>query len=102
MTPAGPPPGDGQVRVRAEASGRVQGVWYRESCRREAERLGVVGHVRNTPAGTVEIDAQGPRPAVEALLAWARTGPPRADVDAIVVEDLPPRPAPPDRFRVER
>jgi acylphosphatase len=78
------------VRVRALVSGRVQGVWYRESCRREAERLGVVGWVRNRPDGRVEIEAEGPRPAVDALLTWAGHGPPRAVVDRVAVDDRPP------------
>ena len=81
-------PGAGRVRVRAIVSGRVQGVWYRESCRREAERLGVTGWVRNTPDGSVEIEAEGPRRAVDALLDWARTGPPRARVTGVRVTDL--------------
>lgn len=76
------------MRVRVLVSGRVQGVWYRETCRREAERLGVAGWVRNRPDGRVEIEAEGPRPAVDALVGWARRGPPRAVVDTLVVEDL--------------
>lgn len=83
-------PGAGRVRVRAVVSGRVQGVWYRESCRREADRLGVTGWVRNTSDGGVEIEAEGPRPAVDALLDWARRGPPRARVAAVTVTDLRP------------
>jgi acylphosphatase len=88
----GPRPGPGAVvRVRAVATGRVQGVWYRPGCRREAERLGVAGWVTNRPNGSVEIEAEGPRPAVEALLAWARQGPARARVDRLAIEDLAPR-----------
>jgi acylphosphatase len=64
--------------------GRVQGVWYRESMRREAERLGVTGWVRNRPDGSVEAVAQGPAEAVDALVEWARTGPPQARVERIV------------------
>jgi acylphosphatase len=86
------------VRVRALVSGRVQGVWYRESCRREAERLGVGGWVRNRPDGRVELEAEGPRPAVDALLAWAGRGPPSAAVDRVAVDDQPPRGE--SRFRV--
>jgi acylphosphatase len=86
------------VRVHAVVSGRVQGVWYRESCRREAERLGVGGWVRNRPDGRVEIEAEGPRPAVDALLTWAGHGPPRAVVDRMAVDDRPPLGE--SRFRV--
>jgi acylphosphatase len=64
--------------------GRVQGVWFRESRRREAERLGVVGWVRNRPDGSVEAVAQGATEAVDALVEWARIGPPQARVERIV------------------
>jgi acylphosphatase len=90
VTSAGPAPG-AQVRVRAVVSGRVQGVWYRESCRREAVALGITGEVRNTAGGSVEIEAQGTRAAVDALLRWAHVGPPAARVTHLTVEDLPPR-----------
>lgn len=66
--------------------GRVQGVWFRESMRREAERLGVTGWVRNTPDGAVEAVVQGPAEAVDALIEWARSGPPMARVDGIEIE----------------
>lgn len=65
-------------------SGRVQGVWYRESMRLEAERLGITGWVRNRSEGMVEAVVQGSNEAVAALLAWARRGPPAARVDDIV------------------
>jgi acylphosphatase len=67
--------------------GHVQGVWFRESMRREAERLGVTGWVRNTPDGSVEAVAQGSHAAVDALIAWARSGPPMARVERITLTD---------------
>ena len=67
--------------------GRVQGVWFRESMRREAERLGVTGWVRNTPDGSVEAVVQGPDAAVDTLIAWARIGPPQARVARIEQTD---------------
>jgi len=65
--------------------GRVQGVWFRESMRVEAERLNVAGWVRNMPDGGVEAVIQGPSGAVEALIKWARTGPPLARVDRVEI-----------------
>jgi acylphosphatase len=66
--------------------GRVQGVWFRESMRCEAERLGVAGWVRNAPDGSVEAVIQGSDEAVDALIEWARIGPPMARVDGIEIE----------------
>ena len=65
--------------------GRVQGVWFRESMRVEAERLNVTGWVRNTPDGAVEAVIQGPAGAVDAMIEWARSGPPLAQVDRVEI-----------------
>lgn len=67
--------------------GRVQGVWFRESMRREAERLGVTGWVRNRLDGSVEAVVQGARDAVEAITEWARRGPAEAHVAELVASD---------------
>lgn len=75
-----------RVTRRLVVRGRVQGVWYRESMRREAEALGVAGWVRNRTDGTVEAVVQGTAVAVEAIVAWARRGPDEARVEAIDVE----------------
>lgn len=77
-------------RVRLLVRGRVQGVWFRDSCREEAERLGVAGWARNLPDGSVEVVAEGGRDAVDALLAWCRVGPPQARVtDVEACAELP-------------
>lgn len=67
--------------------GRVQGVWYRESMRREAGRLNVAGWVRNAPDGSVEAVVQGSAAAVDALIQWARSGPPLARVERIELDE---------------
>ncbi|MBW8329967.1 MAG: acylphosphatase [Thiobacillus sp.] len=67
--------------------GRVQGVWFRESMRMEAERLNVAGWVRNSPDGSVEAVIQGPDEAIDSLIAWARRGPPMARVERIDLSD---------------
>ena len=65
------------------AHGRVQGVFYRDSCRQEARRCGVRGWVRHNPDGTVEGVFAGAPEAVDALVDWARTGSPAARVTAL-------------------
>jgi len=74
------------VRAHLRISGRVQGVYFRESTRQEAEKLGVTGWVRNLADGRVEAVFEGPEEAVEKLVAWARIGPPRARVAFMDVE----------------
>ena len=70
--------------------GRVQGVFYRDSCRREAQRLDVSGWARNLDDGSVEVVAEGEDADVAALLAWCRVGPPRAVVtDVRVTTETP-------------
>jgi acylphosphatase len=66
-------------------SGKVQGVFFRESARKKAEELGVRGTVRNLPDGRVELVAGGPKDAVEALASWCHQGPPPARVDHVEV-----------------
>lgn len=77
-------------RVRLLVRGRVQGVWFRDSCREEAERLGVAGWARNLPDGSVEVVAEGGGDAVDALVAWCRAGPPQARVTDVEVRTEPP------------
>ena len=72
---------------RLRIHGRVQGVWFRESMRIEAERLQVSGWVRNTPDGKVEAVVQGAAEAVDALIAWAHRGPPMARVERVEVAE---------------
>jgi acylphosphatase len=66
-------------------SGHVQGVWFRESCRREAEARGVAGWVANRADGSVEAVFEGREPDVAELVAWCRAGPPRAVVTGVEV-----------------
>lgn len=75
------------VTRRLRISGRVQGVGYRESLRYEADELGVSGWVRNRVDGSVEALLQGPAEKVDALIAWARRGPPAALVLKVDVEE---------------
>jgi acylphosphatase len=68
-----------QIRVR----GRVQGVGFRDALRAEALRLGVNGWVRNRRDGSVEAVLQGDDDVVDRIIAWARRGPPLAEVIAL-------------------
>ena len=64
--------------------GRVQGVWFRDSTRREAEQLNITGHAINLPDGNVEVFAWGAPQALHALEEWLHTGPPMARVTKVV------------------
>lgn len=86
---------DDRVALRAWVSGRVQGVFFRDSTRREAVALGLAGWVRNLPDGRVEALFIGPRAACERALAFLRVGPPRAQVASVdVAWETVPRDSP--------
>jgi len=67
-------------RVRLIIQGRVQGVWFRDSTRREAIRLGVTGWVKNRRDGGVEVVVEGPEERVKQLVVWCHQGPSHARV----------------------
>ena len=77
-------------RTHVTVSGRVQGVFYRASCAREAEARGLAGWVRNLPGGDVEAVFEGPDAQVEAMVAWCREGPPGARVETVEIRDGTP------------
>lgn len=81
---------DNRVARHVVVHGRVQGVFFRDSCRREAEGRGVAGWVRNEPDGSVAALFEGPADAVEAMVAWARSGPRRAEVSDVDVRESEP------------
>lgn len=81
--------GDG-VRAHLRITGRVQGVFFRQSTQRQAEAIGgLTGWVRNLPDGSVEAVVEGERDKVDALVGWCRSGPPAARVDHVEREDGP-------------
>ncbi len=77
------------IRKRVLVSGTVQGVLFRESCRRLAAEQEVAGWVRNLPDGRVEAVFEGSPAAVERLVNWSRRGPARALVTMVAVDDQP-------------
>jgi acylphosphatase len=78
------------VRRRVRAHGRVQGVFFRDTVRREAGRRGVSGWARNRGDGTVEAVFEGPADAVEAMVELCRAGPGHSEVSRLDVADEPP------------
>lgn len=77
------------VRKRVLVSGEVQGVFYRDTCRRVAERQGGAGWVRNLPDGRVEAVFEGDAESVERLVGWTRRGSARATVMAVDIHNEP-------------
>ncbi|HWA37382.1 MAG TPA: acylphosphatase [Burkholderiales bacterium] len=84
-----------RLRIR----GRVQGVGYREALRTEAEHLGLRGWVRNRADGSVEALVQGLPAALDGIAAWARRGPPLAQVETVQTELLADAPGEAPGFR---
>ncbi len=82
-------PSSDPVRRHVRVSGRVQGVFFRETLRRMAQEAGVNGWARNTRDG-LEAVLEGPKDEVERLVQWCRTGPPHAVVIHVQVDDEAP------------
>lgn len=78
------------IRARILVEGRVQGVAYRAFTVQAARRHSLRGWVRNLPDGRVEIEAEGSRDNLEALIRDLEHGPPLAQVNNVDVEWLPP------------
>ena len=78
------------VRYRVLVSGRVQGVYFRDTCRQLALQRGVSGWVRNLPDGRVEAVFEGLADDVQHLVDWARRGPRSAAVANVSVQAEPP------------
>jgi acylphosphatase len=74
-------------RATLRIHGKVQGVFFRESARVEAVRLGLTGWVRNCMDGTVEAVVEGAPPALEDFIRWCHRGPPSARVTRVECEE---------------
>lgn len=77
------------IRRRVVVQGRVQGVFFRDTCRREAAARGVAGWVTNRVDGAVEAVFEGAPDGVEAMVEWTHHGPPSAEVTQV---DASPEP----------
>ena len=77
------------VRKELIIRGRVQGVFFRETCRREAEARKVSGSATNLGDGSVEVFLEGEAEAVEEIVGWCRKGPQWAQVESVSVQDGP-------------
>jgi len=77
-----------KTALKAKVSGRVQGVFYRSFTVGEARKLGLIGYVRNSPDGSVEVYAEGDRDRLEELVKRLRAGPPAATVESVDTEWL--------------
>ncbi len=89
-----------RARAHILITGRVQGVYYRSYARAEAERLNLLGWVRNCIGGSVEIAAEGTRDDIESMISWCRKGSPSAKVIHVDVEWQQPKDEF-DRFTIE-
>ena len=75
-------------QLKILVSGRVQGVYFRGTCQKKAQQLGITGFTRNLSDGSVEIVAEGPEPVLELFIAWCRQGPAMARVEKLTVDEI--------------
>ena len=88
------------ISRRFRVTGKVQGVFFRQSTSSQAERLAVRGYARNLPDGSVEVLAHGAVAAVEALHRWLHQGPRSARVDGVTELTIDAAPAARNGFQV--
>lgn len=79
-----------QRRIHVIVTGRVQGVFFRAYTKEEADRLGLVGWVRNRVDGSVEALVQGEDKVVEQMISWFHMGSPMAAVSSVKVTEEEP------------
>ncbi|QIN82284.1 acylphosphatase [Rubrobacter tropicus] len=82
---------DERERAHVRVTGRVQGVFFRDTARRQAERLGLSGWVSNSPDGAVEAVFEGPSERVREMIRWCEQGPPDAAVENVEADFETPR-----------
>jgi acylphosphatase len=73
---------------KIKVTGKVQGVWFRDSTLKKAEELGVKGFVKNQPDGSVYIEAEGKKSVLNDFIKWCKEGPPFAKVEAVEVKKI--------------
>jgi acylphosphatase len=84
---------------RFRVTGRVQGVFFRDSTRRTATELGLTGYAKNKADGSVEVLACGPEDALDRLADWLQSGPKLASVQSVESEPAEISPKP-ERFTI--
>jgi acylphosphatase len=72
-----------KIRTHLIIEGKVQGVWFRDSTRQQANEEGVFGWVKNRPDGRVEALFEGPEHQVKKMVSWCHHGPPSAHVTQV-------------------
>ena len=78
-----------QQTISITVTGKVQGVFFRQSAREKALELGITGQVKNLRDGNVHITATGTKEQLAALTDWCKKGPPRAEVTGVEIIELP-------------
>ncbi|MBU1703114.1 acylphosphatase, partial [Patescibacteria group bacterium] len=73
------------MQAEITVKGRVQGVFFRSHGKRQAQKLGLAGWIKNEPDGSVRICVQGPLKAINDFAQWCRSGPPGASIDKVEI-----------------
>ena len=78
------------LSCKIQIKGKVQGVWFRKYTQEQALRLGIRGFVRNLPDGSVYVEAEGDRAAMDDFVRWLHKGSPLSDVKEVQVQNVEP------------
>lgn len=79
-----------RIQKKLTLYGQVQGVFFRQTAKQQADQRNLTGHIRNNPDGSVTLQVEGDSTGINEFIDWCKLGPKDAQVEKIEIEDSSP------------